>query len=93
MADVQEISTVSDFQANVREYLARAKQTAEPIVLTESGAPEFVLMTVAEYEAMRDRLEEAAFVEAVMAGEADIQAGRVRPVNEVEKDLRVQLGL
>jgi len=93
MADLQEISTVSEFQANVREYLARAKQTAEPIVLTESGAPEFVLMTAAEYEAMRDRLEETAFDAGIQQGLAELDAGLGQPAIPALEALGRRLGL
>ncbi len=82
-----------NFQANVREYLARAKRSAEPIVLTESGEPEFVLITAAEYEALLDRLDEIEFDEAVRLGEAEADAGLAIPIEEAFAAMKSRLGL
>jgi len=93
MANAQETSTVADFQENVQAYLARTRDLNEPVVLTESGQPEFVLQTATHYAELLERLEELEFVAAVKTGIDEADAGLAIPVHEAHTAMKSRLGL
>jgi prevent-host-death family protein len=70
----EDIVPVSDFKSQAAEWLKRLAQTGQPIVITQNGKAAGVLLSPAQF----DRLsEQTRFVEAIDAGLADSEAGRV----------------
>ena len=57
----------------------------DPIVVTQNGRPAAVVLSPQSYEEMRER---QSFLEAVAAGIADAEAGRVLDNNKVKAWLK-----
>jgi prevent-host-death family protein len=75
---------VSQFTAQAGKWLARSKQTGQPLVILQRGRAAAVLLSPAEY----DRLTyQERFVADVRAGLADADAGRLVPLEEVRRRL------
>jgi antitoxin YefM len=75
----EDIRPLSEFRAGVASFVRQVHETRRPMVLTQRGRGVAVLVDIAEFQEMRDRL---AFFEAIAQGEADIAAGRVVPHDE-----------
>lgn len=53
----QDIRPLSEFGTNAAFYLAQVHNTKRPLVITEHGKGVGVLLDVAEYEAMQEKIE------------------------------------
>ncbi len=57
MLDVtRDILPLTDFKRRTTEFVGRIKDTRTPLVLTINGKPEIVVLDVASYQAMQERL-------------------------------------
>lgn len=54
----EDILPVTDFRNNAADVLAQLSQSGRPVVLTQRGRASAVLIDVAEYQKLCDRLEE-----------------------------------
>jgi prevent-host-death family protein len=62
--------------------------------ITRKGKPEAILMSKEEYDALIDTIEILSNVEtmaAIRRAEEDIQAGRVKPLEDVIKELELNV--
>ena len=59
MIDLREIRPVTDFQRNMKQYIALLKHRAAPLVLTVNGRAELVVQDAASYQALLERLDRA----------------------------------
>jgi PHD/YefM family antitoxin component YafN of YafNO toxin-antitoxin module len=56
MLDIKrDITSLSNFQRNTRDFLLRLKETAHPLVLTVNGNAELVVQDAASYQKLLDR--------------------------------------
>ena len=78
-----DVKTVEDLEAAPRAILEQAQRTGRPVVIAESGKPAVVMLTAERYEWLVHLLNLSRLLREA---EADIQAGRVRPAEEVFKD-------
>lgn len=69
----QDIRPLADFRANLAAVVDQVQRTRRPVVLTEHGRSAAVLVNVAEYEALLDRLE---LLQDVQAAEQQLAAGQ-----------------
>jgi prevent-host-death family protein len=69
----RDIRPLSEFRARVATCLRQARRTQRPIVITHRGRCRAVLLDVATYEALLQRVE---LLEDVRAGESQIDAGQ-----------------
>jgi prevent-host-death family protein len=76
---------VSEFKAQAADWLRKANETGAPVVVTQNGKPAGVLLSP---QAFDDLTERARLVEAIDAGLADADAGRVHPHDEVARRLK-----
>ncbi len=53
----QDIRPLSDFRSNVSGFLKQVHTTRRPIVITQHGKSSAILLDVAEYEKMMDKME------------------------------------
>jgi antitoxin YefM len=67
----KDIKPLSEFRANVASCLQQVHDTRRPLVITHRGKSTAVLLDVAEYEALVDRLE---LLEDLQAAERQIEA-------------------
>jgi prevent-host-death family protein len=81
----EDIVPVSDFKAQAADWLKRVADTGQPLVITQNGRAAGVLLSPAQFDALTER---ARFLEAVEAGLADSDAGRVHTHAAVVAQMR-----
>jgi prevent-host-death family protein len=82
--------TLSEAKAHLARLIKQVEQIGEPIVITRSGDPAGVLLSLDDYEGLLETLEILADGElsaAIKAGLEDVAAGRVSGHDEVWRDL------
>ena len=79
-----DIVSVGDMKVAPGKSVRRSDETGRPALLTSHGRGVAVMQALSEYEAAQ---EEREFMRAVVAGLADIDAGRVVPMAEVKRRL------
>ena len=77
---------LSEMKTDPGRIVRHVEKTHRPVLLTDRGHGVAVVQAVGDYEAVQ---EERSFMRAVVAGLADLQAGRDVPLAEV----RAKLGL
>ena len=84
----KDIQSLSDFKRNSREFLERMRDTGNPVVLTINGKAEVVVQDAASYQKLLDYIDEMEALEGIKRGLADVEAGRVTPLEKFEKNFR-----
>lgn len=84
---------MSDFKRNSREFLERMRETGNPVVLTINGKAEVVVQDAASYQRLLNYIDDMEALEGIKRGLADVEAGRVTPVEKFEKDFRKRHGI
>ena len=79
MVKTQDILSLSDFQRNTKEHIARLKETGRPEVLTVNGKAEIVVLAAHAYDELIDRIEAE---EGIRRGLASLERGEGRPASE-----------
>ena len=80
----EDIVPLGEFKAQASRLLARLARDRHSLVITQNGRPAGVLLAPAEYDRIR---EQQHFLESVVAGVADADAGRVMATNELRNRL------
>mgnify|MGYP001556595104 FL=1 len=78
------IISLSDFKNRASKMLNEVQSSHRPIVITQNGKAAAVLLAPADFDALTER---ARFIDAVEAGLADVQEGRVLADEELGIDL------
>lgn len=68
----QDIQPLSEFRSNVASYIRQINETRRPLVITQHGKGVAVLLDVAEYEAMQEKIE---LLEELRTAEAQLASG------------------
>ncbi|MGA2593699.1 MAG: type II toxin-antitoxin system Phd/YefM family antitoxin [Bryobacteraceae bacterium] len=84
---------MSDFKRNSREFLERMRETGNPVVLTINGKAEIVVQDAASYQRLLNYIDDMEALEGIKRGLADVEAGKVTPVEKFEKDFRKRHGI
>ena len=53
----QDIQPLSDFRAGAASFIRQVNETRRPIVITQRGKGVAVVLDVAEYESMQEKIE------------------------------------
>ncbi|MDZ7669434.1 MAG: type II toxin-antitoxin system Phd/YefM family antitoxin [Gammaproteobacteria bacterium] len=69
----EDVIPLSDLKVNPGRIVKRAAESRRPLLLTSRGRGIAVVQSIADYESAED---ERAFMKAVVAGLADLEAGR-----------------
>ena len=69
----QDIQPLSEFRAGVASFIRQINETRRPLVITQRGKGVAVVLDVAEYEAMQEKIE---LLEEVQQAEAQIASGQ-----------------
>ncbi len=94
MLDIsKDIHSLSDFKRNTSEFLEQMRGGGRPVVLTINGKAELVVQDALSYQKLVDRIDELEALEGVKRGLADVEAGRVTPLKQFEKEFREKRGL
>lgn len=78
----QDVVPLGEMKVNPGKVVRRADETGRPILLTSHGRGVAVVQSLSEFESAQ---EERDFMRAVVAGLADIDAGRVIPLEDVKR--------
>lgn len=68
----QDIQPLSEFRASVASFIKQINETRRPLVITQRGKGVAVVLDVAEYEAMQEKIE---LLEEIQTAEAQLAAG------------------
>ncbi|MDO6707200.1 type II toxin-antitoxin system Phd/YefM family antitoxin [Photobacterium sp. 1_MG-2023] len=68
----QDIQPLSEFRAGVTSFIKQVNETRRPLVITQRGKGVAVVLDVAEYEAMQEKIE---ILEEMRAAEAQLASG------------------
>lgn len=68
----QDIQPLSEFRAGVASYIKQINETRRPLVITQRGKGVAVVLDVAEYEAMQEKIE---LLEEINKAEMQISNG------------------
>ena len=68
----QDIQPLSDFRAGAASFIRQVNETRRPIVITQRGKGVAVVVDIAEYESMQEKIE---LLEEVQKAEAQLSAG------------------
>ena len=77
-------TTYSAFRSNLKHYLDRVTDDAESVIINREGEKAVVIISMEEYEAMRDTqhiLSSPKVMEAMAAAEKDIREGNYQIVD------------
>lgn len=68
----QDIQPLSEFRAGVASYIKQINETRRPLVITQRGKGVAVVLDVAEYEAMQEKIE---LLEEMRTAETQLASG------------------
>ncbi len=80
----EDVVPLGDLKVNPGRVVRRVDETGRPVLLTSHGRGVAVVQGLAQFEAVQ---EERDFMRAVVAGLADIDAGRTVSLDEVKREL------
>jgi prevent-host-death family protein len=83
----QDVVPLGDMKVNPGKVVRRVDETGRPILLTSHGRGVAVVQALVAYEAGQ---EERDFMRAVVAGLADIDAGRVVSLEDAMRSLGIE---
>ena len=78
----QDVVPLGDLKVNPGKIVRRVDETGRPVLLTSHGRGVAVVQSLSEFEAAQ---EEREFMRAVVTGLADIDAGRVKSLEDVKR--------
>jgi prevent-host-death family protein len=84
----EDIKPMTYMKTRAAELLREVKRSRRPVVITQNGEAQAVVLDVATYEALRDA---TLLLKLTAQGEADVQAGRTVPQSEVFARVRRRL--
>lgn len=89
---VQTFATVSDLR-DTAAFVKRVEQADGPVHVMKGRERKLVVMSSELFERY-ERLDALETLDAKLReAEADVTAGRVRPINDVQRDMRTKYGL
>jgi prevent-host-death family protein len=77
----EDVVPLTDLKVNPGRVVKHAAVTHRPVLLTSRGRGVAVMQSLSDYE---QAAEERAFMRAVVAGLADLDAGREVPISEAK---------
>lgn len=80
----EDVVPLGDMKVNPGKVVRRVDETGRPVLLTSHGRGVAVVQALNDYE---DAQEERDFMRAVVAGLADVEAGRVMSLEEAMHSL------
>jgi prevent-host-death family protein len=83
----EDVVPLGDMKVNPGKIVRRVDETGRPVLLTSHGRGIAVVQALSEYETAQ---EERDFMRAVVAGLADVEAGRVVPLEDVKSRLGLE---
>lgn len=78
----KDIKPMSEFRAHTASCIQQVQNSKRPVLITHHGKSAAVLIDVAEFESMSQRLE---LLEDIATGESQIDTGKGIPHNKAHK--------
>ena len=78
----EDVIPLTRMKVNPGRIVKHVKDSQRPVLLTNRGRGVAVIQSLADYE---NRVDELAFLKAVVAGLADVEAGRTVPLEQVKE--------
>ncbi|MCK4447159.1 MAG: type II toxin-antitoxin system Phd/YefM family antitoxin [Candidatus Marinimicrobia bacterium] len=79
-----DIKPLSEFRANAASFLKQVKETKRPLILTQHGKSSAVLVDVAEYQAIIEKLD---LLQELQVAERQIAEGKYFTNDQVKERL------
>ena len=83
----EDVVPLGDMKVNPGKVVRRIGETGRPVLLTSHGRGVAVVQALGEFEAAQ---EERDFMRAVVAGLADVEAGRVMSLDDAMRSLGIE---
>lgn len=83
----EDLVSLSDLKVNPGRVVKHTTEVHRPVLLTSRGMGVAVVQSVSDYEKAE---EERAFMRAMVAGLADLEAGRELSLSEAKKQLSLK---
>ena len=93
MIDLREVRSVTDFQRNIKDYVARLTEHKTPLVLTVNGRAALVVQDAESYQLLLERLERAETIAAIRRGRKDAEEGRMISLDAAAAKIRAKHGI
>ena len=93
MVDLREVRSLSDFQRNTREHMARMKASKKPTVLTVNGKAELVVQDAEAYQGMLDQYNRIETVAAIRGAHSEVERGEDMDIEEAFAQLQAKHGI
>jgi len=78
----QDIQPLSTFRSKMSYYFNKVKETKRPLIITQNGKSSAILLDVAEYQSMIDKIE---VLEDIKLAEEQISSGKGISHSKVRK--------
>ncbi len=78
----EDLQPLSEFRSKVAFYFDKVKKTKRPLIITQNGKSSAILLDVAEYQSIVDKIE---VLEDIRLAEEQIKQGMEIPHKEVKK--------
>jgi prevent-host-death family protein len=82
------IQPLTALRTRSTELIRSARETGQPVIITQNGKPTAVLLDIESYQRQRDAL---LFLKLVAQGEQDYQQGDVLSQSEADAHFRAKL--
>lgn len=83
-----QIKPISYLKSNAAEVLLELGQQRRPLVITQNGEAKAVLQDIASYEETQETM---ALLKILALGNQQVEAGKIKPVNDVVRRLRAHI--
>ena len=79
-----DIIPLSEFRANTAKFLNQIEETKRPLILTQHGKSTAVLLDVASYQTLIEKIE---LLQEIQIGERQIKEGKLLTHEQVKQEL------
>lgn len=93
MARSSDITSLTDYRARMKDYLAQVQETGRPLYLTANGKTAAVVLSPEAYDALLDKAELADTLIMLRRSEEDIKAGRVMDARTAIREIASDFGI
>jgi PHD/YefM family antitoxin component YafN of YafNO toxin-antitoxin module len=93
MIQIDDITSLTDFQRNAKTHVRRLKKTGRPEVLTINGKPEVIVQDAASYQKLADAAELAQTIPALQKSLLEANRREGVPAATVLAKIRKKLGI
>ncbi len=93
MAGMEDITSVDEHRAHLRDHLRRVNATGRPLFIAGEGEGDAVVMSRAAYGELAEQAERGRVLAMVERSLDDIKGGRVRDAKSAIEGIAGELGL